>query len=193
MTKRIRVMLLYGGTSSEHEISLRSAASVLKHLDTDRYEILPVGIDKSGQCFHTPAEVLRPLVTEVTQGLPVRTEASQPLPSLVADHGRCALNADVVFPAMHGPLYEDGILQGLLTYTQVAIVGPDVLGAAICMHKDLARRVLIPEGIPFTPYLYALTAYVPDQTAKRHRCFCTPTRSSRICKTQPIRFQRRDP
>lgn len=137
MLKPTRLLLLYGGKSGEHEISLISAASVLAHLDPERYHIIPVGMDKEGYCYlNDYAELLT-----YKEALPVMTPSSVPLDSLLKQ-GRLAVEVDVVFPVVHGPLYEDGCLQGLLSLAGVAYVGCDVLSSAIGMDKDMARRLV---------------------------------------------------
>lgn len=137
MTKPIKVLLLYGGRSGEHEISLRSAASVMANLSTDLFEILPVGMDKKGCFFVNDYHEL----LQYKSSLPVVTPKSRPLESIYAN-GRLSIEADVVFPVVHGPLYEDGCLQGLLDLAGVAYVGCGVLSSAIGMDKDIARRLV---------------------------------------------------
>jgi D-alanine-D-alanine ligase len=137
MSNRIRLVLLYGGKSGEHEISLISAASVLTHLDPKRYEIIPVAMDKDGLCYRQDYQSL--LVFR--DALPVKTKDSVPLDSLIKQ-GQLAIDADVVFPVVHGPLYEDGCLQGLLELAGVAYVGCGVLSSAVGMDKDMARRIV---------------------------------------------------
>lgn len=136
MTNRMKLVLLYGGRSGEHEVSLRSAASVLLNLDRQKYDVIPVGMDKQG-CFYLNDydELLAYPVT-----LPVMTEKSKPLENLLMN-GKLAIDADVVFPVVHGPLYEDGSLQGLLELAGAAYVGCDVLSSALGMDKDMARRI----------------------------------------------------
>lgn len=136
MLKRLKLVLLYGGKSGEHEISLRSAASVLSALDAGKYEIIPIGMDKEGCCYLNEYNAL----TTYTDALPVKTPHCRRLPSLQVD-GHFAVEADVVFPVVHGPLYEDGCLQGLLNLAQIACVGSDVLSSAVGMDKDIARRL----------------------------------------------------
>lgn len=135
----VKVLLAYGGKSQEHEVSLVSAASVLLNLDSKKFEIIPVGIDKDGQCYLNNYQELKDLNTP---SLPVRTSYSKKLSSLIKN-GRLALDVDVVFPIMHGPLYEDGCFQGVLKLANVAYVGTDVLSSAIGMNKDIARRLII--------------------------------------------------
>lgn len=136
MSEKTTVVLIYGGKSGEHEVSLISAASVLANLNPDKYTIVPVGMDKEG-CFYINdySEMLNH-----PQRLPVCTPNSKQIPSLVAN-GSLAVHADVVFPVVHGPLYEDGCLQGLLKLAGAAFVGSDVLSSAVGMDKDIARRL----------------------------------------------------
>ncbi|WP_133128357.1 D-alanine--D-alanine ligase family protein [Legionella nagasakiensis] len=147
MSNLINLLLLYGGKSGEHQISLVSAASVLANLDAARYNIIPVGMDKEGRFFLNQYEDL----LSYKGSLPVTTPNSQPLPSLVSD-GRLAIPADVVFPVVHGPLYEDGCLQGLLELADVAFVGCGVLSSAIGMDKDMARRLACKNGLKSARY-----------------------------------------
>lgn len=147
MSKPINLVVLYGGKSGEHEVSLVSAASVLRYLNADRYNIIPIAMDKNGQFhLHTYKDLL-----PYKEKLPVTTEYSKPLDSLFAN-GRLAIDAQVVFPVVHGPLYEDGCLQGMLELAGVAYVGCDVLASAIGMDKDMARRVACIDGLKAARY-----------------------------------------
>lgn len=144
---KITLLLLYGGKSGEHEISLISAASVLANLDTSKFHIIPVGMDKEGRFYQNNYQEL----LAYQNSLPVVTPNSIPLDSLLIK-GKLAVNADIVFPVVHGPLYEDGCLQGLLELAGVAYVGCDVLSSAIGMDKDMARRVACRDGIRSAQY-----------------------------------------
>ena len=121
---RLRVAVLRGGRSSEHEISLLSAASVLEALDPTRYDAVPITIDRQGR-WSWP------------DGAPVDLQ-------LGADR---ALDVDVVMPVLHGPFGEDGTVQGLLEMAGVAYVGAGVLGASLTMDKDVAKAVLRDAGV----------------------------------------------
>ncbi len=147
MLNPINLILLYGGKSGEHEVSLISAASVLANLDSARYHVTPIGIDKEGRCFINDYHEL----LNYPDSLPVVTPLSRPLESLIVN-GRFAVDADVVFPMMHGPLYEDGVMQGLLELAGVAYVGCGVLSSAIGMDKDMARRIVRANGIQSARY-----------------------------------------
>ncbi len=163
MPKAINLLLLYGGKSGEHEISLISAASVLAHLDASKYNIMPLGIDKEGCFFLNDYQEL----LAFPNSLPVKTARSKPIESLMVD-GKFALAVDVVFPMVHGPLYESGCLQGLLTLANVAYVGCDVLSSAIGMDKDIARRLVCDETIPSAAY--RVLSWHSDVTQRRQFC-----------------------
>lgn len=147
MSQALKILLLYGGKSGEHEVSLRSAASVFAHLNPEKYQVTAIAIDKSGQFHLHEAKDLMPYKDE----LPVTTTQSKVLPSLLVN-GELAVEADVVFPVIHGPLYEDGCLQGLLELASVAYVGCDVLSSAVSMDKDMARRLACVDGLRSAQY-----------------------------------------
>jgi D-alanine-D-alanine ligase len=158
--KKIRVAVLYGGRSGEHEVSLQSAASVINYLDRDRFEIVPVAIDKQGRWLLNDISLL-----EGKKSLPVFKDAPKVvLPPNPADSGGDsalirlgesgeARGIDVVFPVMHGPLCEDGTIQGLLELADLPYVGCGVLASAVAMDKDVAKRVARDAGIPIVPYV----------------------------------------
>ncbi len=124
MTDRLRVAVLGGGRSSEHEVSLRSAASVAATLDPARYDVVPITIDREGVWQDAAGAVV-----------------------VVTPGGGGPLDCDVVFPVLHGPFGEDGTVQGLLEMLGVAYVGSGVLGSALTMDKDLCKAVLRQHGI----------------------------------------------
>jgi len=158
--KKLRVAVLYGGRSGEHEISLQSAASVINYLDRDRFEIVPVAIDKRGRWHLNDISLL-----EGKKCLSVFKDAPNVvLPPNPADMGSDsalirldesaeARGIDVVFPVMHGPLCEDGTIQGLLELADLPYVGCGVLASAVSMDKDMAKRVARDAGIPIVPYV----------------------------------------
>jgi D-alanine-D-alanine ligase len=133
--RRIRVAVLMGGRSSEHEISLASARSVLQALDPSRYELARVEIGRDGRwALPSGAEA-----ESVAETLPVPAASS--VPATLAD-------VDVVLPILHGPFGEDGTVQGLLELAGVPYVGAGVAASALCMDKDLFKKVLRDSGIP---------------------------------------------
>ncbi len=145
---RLKLVLLYGGQSGEHEVSLQSAASVLANLDRNQYDVMPVGMDKTGCLYLNNAEEL---IKNHPDSLPVQLPTSEALSGLMM-HGKFVLDADVVFPVMHGPLCEDGALQGVFDLAGIAYVGCNVLASAMCMDKDIARQLAKVEGIEAIRY-----------------------------------------
>lgn len=137
MNARMRVAVLAGGRSSEHEISVASAASVVAALDPTRYETVVVEIDKEGRW-------------ELASGRSEISAASIETLPVVADSAPAATlgTVDVVLPILHGPFGEDGTVQGLLELAGVPYVGAGVAASALCMDKDLFKAVLRDRGIP---------------------------------------------
>jgi D-alanine-D-alanine ligase len=133
---RVRVAVIIGGRSSEHEISLASARSVVEGLDPERYEVCEIEIGRDGR-FQLPAAQQAAIEPEKSS-LPV------PLNGKPEPFG----NVDVVFPVLHGPFGEDGTVQGLLELAGVAYVGAGVTASALCMDKDLFKAVMRDKGIP---------------------------------------------
>ncbi|HEY4975724.1 MAG TPA: D-alanine--D-alanine ligase family protein [Gaiellaceae bacterium] len=141
---RLRVAVLMGGRSSEHDISLASAGSVIEAL-RDRYDTVSVEIDREGR-WALPAAVPPALEAHEHDRKPVETlpvPAESSVPATLAD-------VDVVFPVLHGPFGEDGTVQGLLELAGVPYVGPGVLSSALCMDKDVFKAVLRDRGVPVT-------------------------------------------
>jgi D-alanine-D-alanine ligase len=158
--RKVRVAVLYGGRSGEHEVSLQSAASVINHLDRERFEIVPVAIDKQGRWHLNDISLL-----EGQKSLPVFKDAPKVvLPPNVpeASDGSALIHLgdsgedktiDVVFPVVHGPLCEDGTIQGLLELADVPYVGCGVLASAVAMDKEMAKRVARDAAVPIVPYV----------------------------------------
>ncbi|MFZ1100350.1 MAG: D-alanine--D-alanine ligase family protein [Steroidobacteraceae bacterium] len=151
--EKIRVAILFGGQSAEHEISILSARNVLAALDRSRFEPILIGIDKAGRWLaQDPHKLLAsegdPRLVRVQPGLPVQLPASSAGPTQNPSVGRI----DVVFPVMHGTLGEDGAVQGLLEVAGLPYVGAGVLGSAIGMDKDVMKRLLREAAIPVTAF-----------------------------------------
>ncbi len=139
VSRRIRVAVLAGGRSSEHEISLASARSVVAALDPGRYEVQEIAIGREGRWeLGEPSNSL--LQGDVAATLPVVAESASP--------ARVLGSVDVVVPILHGPFGEDGTVQGLLELAGVPYVGAGVAASALCMDKDLFKAVLRDRGIP---------------------------------------------
>lgn len=162
MKRKLRVGILFGGKSAEHEISLQSAKNILEAIDKKKYEVLLIGIDKDGRWYLNDAAKLllstgTPLPSLRTLGgtkkrvtlIPSKTTAQL---VRLSDY-RPAKPLNVVFPVLHGPFGEDGTVQGLLKLANVPFVGADVLGSAVGMDKDVMKRLLRDAGIRTAKFL----------------------------------------
>ncbi len=150
--KRLRIGILFGGRSGEHEVSLASAASVLRGLDPDKYEAVPIGITKEGHWrIGAGAQTMLPEVLGGGQAVTMTADPTDA--SLVPLGGGAGQKLDVIFPVMHGTFGEDGTIQGLLDLAGLPFVGAGVLGSAIGMDKDVAKRLLQVARIPVVPWI----------------------------------------
>ncbi len=151
--KRLRIGILFGGRSGEHEVSLASAASVIRGLDPDKYEAVPIGITKEGHwLIGAGAQKMLPEVLKGGQRVMMTADPTDAaLVKLDGSGGGQRL--DVVFPVMHGTFGEDGTIQGLLDLAGLPFVGAGVLGSAIAMDKDVAKRLLQVAKIPVVPWI----------------------------------------
>ncbi len=151
--KRLRIGILFGGRSGEHEVSLASAASVIRGLDPDKYEAMPIGITKEGHwLIGAGAQKMLPEVLKGGQRVMMTADPTDA--ALVKlDGSGGGQRIDVVFPVMHGTFGEDGTIQGLLDLAGLPFVGAGVLGSAIGMDKDVAKRLLQVAKIPVVPWI----------------------------------------
>ena len=155
--KRLRVGVIFGGRSGEHEVSLVSAASVMRALDPEKYEAVPIGIAKDGRWLAgTPAQKMLPEILRTGQH--VTLPADPGAATLVPLDGKPspALRVDVVFPVLHGTYGEDGTVQGLLELAGLPYVGSGVVGSAVGMDKDMAKRLFRQEGLPVGDFVAVL-------------------------------------
>jgi D-alanine-D-alanine ligase len=174
--KRLRIGVLYGGRSGEHEVSLASAAAVFAHLDKTRYEPVPIRIDKDGRwaladrlpTATSAAEVIEQARLDAARPLRRGREAhfmARPGEETILSIDRSVakgdelgraivtgLNLDVIFPVLHGPYGEDGTMQGLLELANVPYVGAGVLASAVGMDKAMMKVVFSAAGLPVCPY-----------------------------------------
>jgi D-alanine-D-alanine ligase len=144
--RRLRVLVLFGGQSAEHDVSRVTAVSVAKALDPDKYEIVPVGITTDGRWL-LATDAQRMLAAGARDALPAALDVrgdAVPVPS-ASDRG--PLDADVVVPLLHGPYGEDGTVQGLLELAGLPYVGAGVLGSAIGMDKVVMKRLFGAAGL----------------------------------------------
>jgi D-alanine-D-alanine ligase len=175
--KKLRVGVIYGGRSGEHEVSVASAAAILRHLDRTRYEAIPIRINKSGRwsvadtapTTISTAEVIEQYRLEAARPGRVTREAhlvaypseeamlSIERPPSPADGDYSAtvtgLGLDVIFPVLHGPYGEDGCIQGLLELANIPYVGAGVLGSAVGMDKAVMKTLFMAKGLPVAAHL----------------------------------------
>jgi len=150
--KKLRVGVLFGGKSGEHEVSLRSARSILAAIDRKKYEVVELGITKEGRWL--PSGEAQGLLggdvsssSTVSGGLTIAAAAAEP---------GAGTGLDVVFPVLHGTFGEDGTIQGLFELADIAYVGSGVLGSAAGMDKDAMKRMFAAAGLPMTPHVTLL-------------------------------------
>jgi D-alanine-D-alanine ligase len=177
--KRLRVGVLYGGRSGEHEVSLASAAAVFANLDRTRYEPIAIRIEKDGRwaladrppTMMSAADVIEQARLEAARpsrsGREVHLMARPSEETILSIDRRSAredeggaivtgLNLDVIFPVLHGPYGEDGTIQGLLELANVPYVGAGVLASAVGMDKAVMKVVFAAAGLPICPYRFVL-------------------------------------
>jgi D-alanine-D-alanine ligase len=153
MARKIRIALLFGGKSAEHEVSLKSARNIAEAIDKSKYDVVLIGIDKEGHWLPPGRSQLLLQSTSVP-----RSTTSIALPPgqnglLSSEDEPDAGRIDVVFPILHGPFGEDGTVQGLLRLANVPFVGAGVLGSAVGMDKDVMKRLLRDASIPIGKFL----------------------------------------
>jgi D-alanine-D-alanine ligase len=166
--KKLRIGILFGGRSGEHEVSLLSAASILNAIDRTKYDVVPIGITKQGQWITAneaqrllagdtkPAPVL--LKTPKTKSLQLNASADLAVQNetLAQQNGPLAHSLDVIFPVLHGTFGEDGTIQGLFELADIAYVGSGVLGSATGMDKSAMKQLFAAAGLPQTPHVNLL-------------------------------------
>ncbi|HVP44886.1 MAG TPA: hypothetical protein VMS96_15785, partial [Terriglobales bacterium] len=185
--KKLRVGILFGGRSGEHEVSLLSAASVVNAIDKSKYEVVPIGITKEGRWLtahhaerllrgekHHEERHLRAGDPDATPGAavlakgedvlvpPVPETALAPLQGSGVHHSASPIEVDVIFPVLHGTFGEDGTIQGLLDLADIAYVGAGVLGSAAGMDKDVMKRLFAAAGLPIVKHLTILRSQWQD-------------------------------
>src|SRR5208283_4859411 len=170
MAKKLRVGILFGGRSGEHEVSLLSAASILQAIDREKFDVVPIGITKEGRWLaaseaHNLLESndsavvqrLRAGDPETTPGAKLLHEG---IPTLLAPvpgpQGPEGKAIDVVFPVLHGTFGGDGTIQGLFDLAGIAYVGAGVLGSAAGMDKDVMKRLFVQAGLPIVKHVTLL-------------------------------------
>ena len=159
--RKLRIGILFGGRSGEHEVSLLSAASILNSIDKTKYDVIPIGITKQGKWLTSgdaqhllagdtkPASIQKKRAT--TKSIELRASAD-----LAQQNGSLAQSLDVIFPVLHGTFGEDGTIQGLFELADIAYVGSGVLGSATGMDKSAMKQLFAAAGLPQTPHVNLL-------------------------------------
>lgn len=153
---KTKIAVLFGGPSSEHEVSILSAANVYNCLDDSRFDKVAIGITRTGEWYEYPSEFLK-LASSNPRDIPEVTPRGDVLACLpgrktLAGRQR-EISLDVVFPVLHGPVGEDGRIQGLISCLGTACVGSDTRGSAICFDKDITKRMLRDSDVPVADWL----------------------------------------
>ena len=201
--KKLRVGVLFGGRSGEHEVSLLSAASILNAIDRTKYEVVPIGITKQGQWITSneathllagdtkPAPVL--LKTPKTKSLQLTASADIAVQNeaLAQQSGPLAQSLDVIFPVLHGTFGEDGTIQGLFELADIAYVGSGVLGSATGMDKSAMKQLFAAAGLPQTPHVNLLRSEWKSDPKRCTKLIEKNSHLSRLRKTRESRLFRR--
>jgi D-alanine-D-alanine ligase len=168
--QRIRLGIIFGGRSGEHEVSITSAVSVIKALNPEEFEITVIGITKAGKLANTseihamlppdvqPRVLLSPALEAEGSGMKVLSE----LPPERCDSRKFP---QIIFPLLHGPYGEDGTIQGLLEIAGLPYIGCGVLASAVGMDKDIMKRLFLQSQLPVAPYRAVLSRYLEKEMA----------------------------
>ena len=169
MSKKINVGIIFGGKSEEHEVSLMSATSIIKAIDKDKYNIVPIGITKDGSwmLYNGPIEKIETGEWQEISNKALKDKPDENVFSIIPIGNKDELGSinippyleskiDVIFPALHGPYGEDGTIQGLLEMADIPYVGAGVTASALCMDKVYAKKLFEIEGLNVVDYLAIL-------------------------------------
>ena len=160
-SKKLRVGILFGGRSGEHEVSLLSANSILNAIDRNKYDVVPIGITKQGKWL--ASNEAQQLLAGETKAAPAASKAAKTKSiqlsasaDLAQQSAGLAQSLDIIFPVLHGTFGEDGTIQGLFELADVAYVGSGVLGSATGMDKSAMKQLFAAAGLPQTPHVNLL-------------------------------------
>lgn len=148
MAGKKRVAILYGGRSVEHGVSINSARNIFEFIDKNKFEPIPIGIDKKGQWFLTEG-----VDKSIDKGKALGIQLNPSAPEFIVLQDGSRFKADIVFPVLHGTDGEDGSIQGMIKALNLPMVGTGVLGSALSMNKIVAKRLLNEAGLPVSDFL----------------------------------------
>lgn len=168
MTRKIRVGIIFGGKSAEHEVSLQSAKNVIDAIDKEKFEPVLIGVTKDGKWLQSDSSEFL-LNTTDPKLIKLNSDSTHPVALIPESSGQIAHlessgihnSIDVVFPILHGPFGEDGTIQGLLKLAHIPFVGSGVLGSAVGMDKDVMKRLLRDAGIPIGKFISVKQNKIP--------------------------------
>jgi len=183
--KKLRIGVLFGGRSAEHEVSLVSAASIINALDKEKYEVFPIGISKEGRWLSVPNSLQLLKEQSSIDSLPEHVLLPDPRKQSLVNIGNSSSSQaiDVIFPVIHGTFGEDGTIQGLFELADIPYVGAGVLGSAVGMDKVVAKQLLQQAKIPVTKGIWFLFQEFEKDSKKlisqiekelRYPCFVKP-------------------
>ena len=155
---KLKIGVIFGGMSTEHDVSVVSGTSVIKNLNKDKYEIIPIYINKNGEWFSYDKKI------ETIDILKVGEEPTEI--SKIENVLQKLKSVDVVFPVLHGLYGEDGTIQGLFELLKLPYVGCKVLGSCVCMDKAYTKVILEKAGIPQVKHIYSLPHKFPQREKK---------------------------
>lgn len=162
MAAKITVAVIFGGRSGEHEVSLRSAQSIINALDKDKYNVIPIGITQAGNWLTSrnatnllPESVLAE-TTDTDEVALIGSPSAQGLINLNRTQAKEGVKIDVIFPALHGTYGEDGTIQGLLEMADIPYVGCGVLASSVGMDKVAMKQIFVANGLPVGPFTSVL-------------------------------------
>lgn len=160
MSSKKNLAVIFGGKSAEHDISIKSAQNIIQHIDEEKCNIILVAIDKKGSWFiqENQPEIINELsINNFNNEILLCLDGSGRFYDI---QNQKYITVDIAHPILHGPFGEDGAIQGLLKTARIPYIGPDVLGSAIGMDKEIMKRILRDAGIRIGPFI---TVYKGDK------------------------------
>lgn len=206
MARRLRVGVIFGGRSGEHDVSLRSAQAIMNALESDRFDLVPIGITRQGRWLTGGDPLLRLAANSALPlpGVTLDRQNSSHLPENVEDQSldptdsEWASGVDVLFPVLHGPFGEDGTVQGMLELSNIPYVGSGVLASSLAMDKIVSKQIFTQLGLPVAPWIWVLRRdweRDPDAISARieaelgYPCFVKPANLGSSVGISKVRHQ----